>query len=305
MEETIARRKRINRLKKIILGAIGMAIFVPFVICIILAVKIHDLNGQIKELNALLVMKETEETEELTSAFTTSYVEESKREQEIKILEDGEEDTEQFERKVYLTFDDGPSSNTGEILDILKQYNVKATFFVLGKTDEQSRALYRRIVEEGHTLGMHSYSHKYEEIYASKENFIKDLTDLQEYLYEVTGVWPRFYRFPGGSSNEVSHVEMQKLIAYLNDNDIVYFDWNVASGDAVSGQLPKETIVHNCTAGLSSQTESVILLHDTAQKDSTVAALPEIISQVRMRGDACFLPITENTTPVQHKKINR
>lgn len=306
MEETIARRKRINRLKKIILGTVGMAILIPTVICVILAFKIADLNGHIQELNELLAMKEAEaETEEVTSVFTTAYVEESSREAETEQLEDTEDVTMEYERKVYLTFDDGPSRNTDDILDILKQYNVKATFFVLGKTDEQSKALYQRIVAEGHTLGMHSYSHKYEEIYASKENFVKDLTDLQEYLYEVTGGWPRYYRFPGGSSNTVSKVEMQELIAYLNDNDIVYFDWNVSSGDAVSEQLPVETIIKNCTVSLDAQLESVILLHDAAEKDSTVEALPEIISQIRMRGDTIFLPITDDTLPVQHIKEKR
>ena len=125
---------------------------------------------------------------------------------------------------------------------------------------------------------------------------------MQEYLYEITGVWPRYYRFPGGSSNKVSKVDMQELIAYLDDNDIAYFDWNVSSGDAVNGQLPKNTIVTNCISGIAGQTDSVVLLHDAAEKDTTVAALQEIISQVRMQGDTCFLPITDDTPLVQHLK---
>lgn len=302
MDEAIARRKRINRLKKMILGMVGVAILVPIMICVILAVKLTEQKHQTAQLQLQLAAKEAEvQTEEVTGVFTTAHVEESPREQ-VEIQETEQEEAEgiAYDKRIYLTFDDGPSSNTDAILDILKQYDVKATFFVVGKTDEQSVALYQRIVEEGHTLGMHSYSHKYDEVYASKESFIQDLTKLQEHLYDVTGVWPRYYRFPGGSSNTVSRVKMQELIAYLYENDITYYDWNVASGDAVPGQLPKDTIVYNCLGGIQAQADSVVLLHDVGEKDTTVAALPEIISKARMQGNVCFLPISDDTLPIQH-----
>lgn len=302
MDEAIARRKRINRLKKMILGMVGVAILVPIMICVILAVKLTEQKHQTAQLQLQLAAKEAEvQTEEVTGVFTTAHVEESPREQ-VEIQETEQEEAEgiAYDKRIYLTFDDGPSSNTDAILDILKQYDVKATFFVVGKTDEQSVALYQRIVEEGHTLGMHSYSHKYDEVYASKESFIQDLTKLQEHLYDVTGVWPRYYRFPGGSSNTVSRVKMQELIAYLYENDITYYDWNVASGDAVPGQLPKDTIVNNCLGGIQVQADSVVLLHDVGEKDTTVAALPEIISKARMQGNVCFLPISDDTLPIQH-----
>ena len=147
---------------------------------------------------------------------------------------------------------------------------------------------------------MHSYSHKYNEIYESKESFIADISTLQEYLYQVTGVWPRFYRFPGGSSNTVSRVDMQELIAYVNEIGLTYFDWNIASGDAVSGQLSAENIVANCVSKIDSMDEGIILMHDATEKNTTVEALPKIITQIRDRGDAVFLPITDETVPVQH-----
>lgn len=306
MEEAIARRKRINRLKKMILGMVGMAILIPVIICVVLAVQVAGQKQQIKELESLLAAKEAEaEAEEVTGVFTTAHVEESPRENvEIQETEQEEPEAVVYDKRIYLTFDDGPSSNTSAILDILKQYDVKATFFVVGKSDEQSVALYQRIVAEGHTLGMHSFSHKYDEIYASKESFVQDLTQLQEYLYDITGVWPRYYRFPGGSSNTVSKVRMQELIAYLNENDITYYDWNVASGDAVSGQLSKDAIVNNCLSGISVQKDSVVLLHDAAEKDTTVTALPEIIAGARMQGEVCFLPINDDTPPIQHLKAD-
>jgi peptidoglycan/xylan/chitin deacetylase (PgdA/CDA1 family) len=113
-------------------------------------------------------------------------------------------------------------------------------------------------------------------------------------------VWPRYYRFPGGSSNTVSQVDMQELITWLSEKNITYFDWNIASGDAVSEQLPKDTIVKNCLSGLEGKSECMILMHDAAEKKTTVEALPEIISQIRMQEDAVFLPITDDTVPIQH-----
>ena len=302
MEESATRRKRINRLKKMILGGVMMAVLIPVTASIILSVRVHQLSGRIRQQEAVIQELE-DENKNLAGAFFAETIEESEREalqeeQDTETPAAGEE--EENRKKIYLTFDDGPSSNTDEILDILKAYDVKATFFVAGKTDEASRKAYRRIVEEGHTLGMHSYSHSYADIYASEEDFQTDMKKLQEYLYELTGVWPRFYRFPGGSSNTVSNIDMQKLADWLTDQGVTYFDWNVASGDAVSRELPAETLLANCLAGIRNQQSCVVLMHDAANKDTTVEALPEIISEIRLQEDAVFLPITDDTVPVQH-----
>ena len=302
MEESATRRKRINRLKKMILGGVMMAVLIPVTASIILSVRVHQLSGRIRQQEAVIQELE-DENKNLAGAFFAETIEESEREalqeeQDTETPAAGEE--EENRKKIYLTFDDGPSSNTDEILDILKAYDVKATFFVVGKTDEASRKAYRRIVEEGHTLGMHSYSHFYADIYASEEDFQTDMKKLQEYLYELTGVWPRFYRFPGGSSNTVSNIDMQKLADWLTDQGVTYFDWNVASGDAVSRELPAETLLANCLAGIRNQQSCVVLMHDAANKDTTVEALPEIISEIRLQEDAVFLPITDDTVPVQH-----
>lgn len=302
MEESATRRKRINRLKKMILGGVMMAVLIPVTASIILSVRAHQLSDRIRQQEAVIQELE-DENKNLAGAFLTETIEESEREalqeeQDAGTPAAGEE--EEGQKKIYLTFDDGPSSNTDEILDILKAYDVKATFFVVGKTDEASKKAYRRIVEEGHTLGMHSYSHSYEDIYDSEEDFQDDMKKLQEYLYELTGVWPRFYRFPGGSSNTVSNIDMQKLADWLTDQEVTYFDWNVASGDAVSRELPAETLLANCLAGIRNQQSCVVLMHDAANKDTTVEALPEIISEIRLQEDAVFLPITDDTVPVQH-----
>lgn len=312
MEGNAARKKRVQRLKKIILGTIAAAVVIPVLTSFCLLVRVIHLSNQVRELESRIEEMEKVPVDEVTGIYTTAVVEESSREVQApeEILEISETEEQQSKeqreakKEIYLTFDDGPSSNTAEILDILKEYDIKATFFVVGKTDEQSVQAYKRIVEEGHTLAMHSYSHKYSEVYASKESFISDLSMLQEYLYQVTGVWPRYYRFPGGSSNSVSQVDMQELIGYLDQAGITYFDWNVESGDAVNGFLSPDKIKSNCLGKIEIYNECMILLHDAAEKDTTVEALPQVIEEILGRGDAVFLPITEQTVPVQHVKGN-
>lgn len=147
-------------------------------------------------------------------------------------------------QKVYLTFDDGPSTYTGELLDVLKENNVKATFFVVYNDDKEAQQYYKRIVDEGHSIGMHSYSHVYDQVYASQESFEEDVTKIHDYIQEQTGVDTHLYRFPGGSSNQVSKVDIQDLIGYLHDEGIVYYDWNSLSGDAVDASLtPSELMI--------------------------------------------------------------
>ena len=299
MKKEINRSQRVKRLKKMILWTIALAILIPVIGCILLSVRVFQLKKQVAVLTEQLPTEEMQE--EASGVYETTKVEESVRDTETKAEEPAKiNPVKSSGKKVYLTFDDGPSSNTDQILDILKDYDVKATFFVVGKTDERSVKAYQRIVEEGHTLAMHSYSHRYDEIYESKEAFARDLNSLQEYLYETTGVWPRIYRFPGGSSNTVSKVDMQELIEYLTDIGITYFDWNVASGDAVSRTLPAETIVNNCLSGIEKQKESVILMHDASNKGTTIEALPQIIEAIQEQEDAELLPITDETVPVQH-----
>lgn len=300
-ERSYDRRRRIRLLKRIILGTIAAAIIIPTGVSILLGIRVISLQNKITRLEEALADYENQ-PENVTGVYTTASIEESPRDtiQAGEVAQEKHQEQEQTKKQIYLTFDDGPSQNTDEILDILKEYNVKATFFVVGKMDEQSVKAYQRIVAEGHTLAMHSYSHKYDEIYASKESFIEDLSMLQEYLYQVTGIWSRFYRFPGGSSNTVSKVDMQELTAYLNESGITYFDWNIACGDAVSGQVSVEELVENTVGNLDNINRGFVLMHDAVEKKTTVEALPEIIEKIQERGDAVFLPVTDETVPVQH-----
>lgn len=301
--ENAKRRQRIKRLKKVILITLAAAILIPVLLCIFLGVRVYKQSKEITELkNQLAAMTAGEESIQ-TNVFVSAKVEESARAKLQTGLIDTQDEKAAPGREIYLTFDDGPSSNTNKILDILKEYNIKATFFVIGREDEASIEAYRRIAAEGHTLGMHSYSHKYQEIYESADSFAADLTRLQEYLYDITGVWSRYVRFPGGSSNSVSKVGMQELIDYLSDMGITYYDWNVASGDAASGYISTSQIIHNCLQQLNATGTNIILMHDAADKNTTVAALPELIETIiEADPSTVFLPITDETEPVQHVK---
>lgn len=204
--------------------------------------------------------------------------------------------------KVYLTFDDGPSKYTDDILDILDRYGVKATFFVVGKETDSARESMQEIVDRGHTLGMHSYTHKYSEIYNSPEDFAEDFEKIRDYVYEVTGVESTVYRFPGGSSNSVSDIDMQEFADYLDTQGVRFFDWNISSGDGGAKLLPVDKLVENSTADIERFETSVILMHDSASKPTTVEALPDIIENILALEDTVILPITEDTELVQHIK---
>ena len=207
------------------------------------------------------------------------------------------------DKKVYLTFDDGPSIYTDDILDILKEYQVKATFFVVGKTDTYSEEMYQRIVEEGHTLGMHSYSHQYSTIYNSVEDFEKDFTKLWKLLYDTTGYKPSIFRFPGGSDNMVNKHGMDDFIRYLNENGIVYFDWNVLNGDATGVEYTKEQLIDHVLDDVNWRDNSIVLMHDSQTKGTTVDSLPGLLKILKSEG-AQILPIDKDVTPVQMIKAD-
>lgn len=206
-------------------------------------------------------------------------------------------------KKVYLTFDDGPSIYTDDILDILADYDVKATFFVIGKTDKKSMNLYKRIVKEGHTLGMHSYTHNYDKIYNSIEDFDKDFTKLWKLLYDTTGYKPSIYRFPGGSENMVNKNGMEDFIQYLNEHSVVYFDWNVLNGDATGVTYTKEQLIANVLGGVAAKDRSIVLMHDSKSKEMTVESLPGLLEEL-IAGGAQILPLDKEVPPIQMIKAD-
>ena len=187
------------------------------------------------------------------------------------------------EKTVYLTFDDGPSARTAEILDILQRYGVKATFFTVGQTDEAAAGLFKRIAAEGHCLGVHSFSHDYRTIYSSVEAFLTDFKAQYDWIVQTTGVHPQIFRFPGGSINSYSGGLYQELVAEMTRRGFAYFDWNVSGGDA-TGQATAASVAAGATRGMDSLRRAVVLLHDSAPRTYTVAALPAIIEAYQAAG---------------------
>lgn len=297
------RRERVERLKKIIIIGTFVAILIPTVLCIVLFIKLGKLEQQMDGLQSKLEELNTREVVFLEEKQTEDKTEETT---DIKEVEDEDQTNKPVvsENKinVYLTFDDGPSDNTNQILDILDQYQVKATFFVVGKP-KSYEPVYKRIVEDGHSIGMHSYSHKYGEIYESLDSFCEDVEKLQELIFERTGVVSKLYRFPGGSSNTVSQVEIADLVAYLEEQDIKYFDWNVSSLDATGADLSVDDIVENVTGNIQNYKNAIVLMHDANDKVLTVEALPIIIEKLQEMGNVEILPITEQTAMIQHTTL--
>ena len=201
---------------------------------------------------------------------------------------------------VYLTFDDGPSENTGKILDILKEYNVKATFFVTGNNQKYNN-LMKRAHDEGHTVGLHTYSHNYKEVYASEDAYFKDLQKISDLVEQVTGEKSYVIRFPGGSSNTVSAEYSKGLMTILTkkvqEKGYQYFDWNCDSTDASGNNVPVDKLIKNATSCSSQHIN--ILMHDTDAKDTTVEALPKIIEHYRAAGYT-FKGITVDSYSAHH-----
>ncbi len=313
LKESRKKRERIAKVKNTIVSIIGIWLMISIVICAILMWRVSRLEEKMDYLLDNFTVSgqmDAESKQTLPNTDESMYfnLEDTT---EVSLMEEmgygvvpvmnqkeniaQENDT----HKVYLTFDDGPSSNTAQILDILKKYDLKATFFVIGREGEEYEELYKRIVEEGHTLAMHSYTHKYKVLYESLESFVDDFSRIQNYLYKVTGKECLYYRFPGGSSNHVSNTDMTEFISYLNEQGITYFDWNVSSGDATSQAYTPEELVQNVTSDIVKYKTSIVLMHDAETKTSTVQALEPMILALQSMGVE-ILPIDESTTVVQH-----
>lgn len=299
LEEQRRRRKRINRMKTGIIMTIAIWMLVSMLAIIILSVQVFRLSSQVSDLmeHGVQVQETDSETE------SSEYIPlDEDRYANIVTGIDTEDNfaVEGDTHYVYLTFNSVPGDNTNAILDVLAQYGVKATFFVVGSEEDGADAVYQRIVNEGHTIGMHSYSNQYSLIYSSTDAFKEDYVKLYDYLYQLTGTKCAYYRFPGGSGNEISNVNMAEFVHILNQEQITYFDWNVSAGDA-AGSYTVEDVQNNVLEGVSKYKTSVVLLHDGDNKSTTVEALGTLIQTLQSQG-AVILPIDENTNVIQYIK---
>ena len=205
------------------------------------------------------------------------------------------------DKTIYLTFDDGPSYLTEGILDILKEENVPATFFVTTRQIDKYSNLIIRMREENHTIGLHTSSHVYSYVYSSLENYFNDLNIVRTKVFDITGIKSRIIRLPGGSSNTVSKKYSPGIVTQitnkLTENDFYYYDWNIDSQDA-SGTLSKESIYQNVVNKIHSGT-NIVLMHDSSSKATTAEALRDIIKYAKANGYT-FAKITKSTPAIHH-----
>lgn len=339
-EKTDINRRHIDNIKRTIFIAFIIMCALPILFCLYLMMRMDSLEDKLDALTDKLANRNqivTYTAEEENSGFGEDYIMDmeysasddieidiSEPSEYLTLMDEAPEDdvapaTEEISlyeenvttsesagiqlsngKKVYLTFDDGPSIYTDELLDILKENNVKATFFVVYTDNKSLWPTYNRIVEEGHTLAMHSYSHVYDQIYASKEAFIEDVSMIHDFLYEQTGVDCEYYRFPGGSSNTVTDVDIQECMGYLQEEGFTYYDWNSLSGDSVDVSLTPEQLNQNIMSYVRNNADdSIVLLHDLENNYNTIESLQALIDTLRSEGYE-IAPIDQDTVPVQH-----
>ncbi len=199
-----------------------------------------------------------------------------------------------YPKTMYLTFDDGPSEeNTAAVLDILKEHDIKATFFVVGENVRRHPEVARRIVEEGHTIGIHCNRHEYDELYESVDSYLADFQEAYDAVYEVTGVEVKLFRFPGGSINSYNRDVYGDIIEEMTEKGFIYFDWNGSLEDAMSKSTP-EQLVENAVESTLGRKKVVMLAHDIVY--NTVLCLEDLIDsfpEYRME------PLTEEVTPIR------
>lgn len=304
LEQQRRRRKRVERIRTSIVMMFVIWFLVSILSIVILAVQVVRLNSRLSEVELQLTsMASTSEANDISEELTESS-DTADKESSIVTGIDLEDNfaKEGDSHRVYLTFDCNPSTNTEKIMDALDKYDVKATFFTVGSKDKASKSIYNRIVKDGHTLGMNSYSNQYSTIYSSTKAFEEDYGEISDFLYNITGVKSLYYRFPGGSNNEISNVNMQEFVKILNKHKVTYFDYNVSSGD-LANNCSVDSIVKNTVSGVRKYKTSVVLLHDDVNRSTTAKAIEPLIKALK-KMDAEILPIDDKTYVVQYIKAD-
>jgi len=220
-----------------------------------------------------------------------------------KCLNENKEVIVDSEKVIYLTFDDGPCNKvTNKILDILKENDIKATFFVIGNQIEGAEGVVKRINDEGHSIGLHTYTHKFKTIYSNEDKFINEMIECRNEINRVVGISPNIIRFPGGSSKHLSKSYLNKL----HDNNFKIYDWNIDNSDGLNPKLSPYRLYRNAIKGSKDCQNIILLMHCTPMNANTCEALPEIIKYYKSQGYE-FKTITEDTPevyfPISKRKL--
>lgn len=305
-------RRRRERARRILFTVMLVLIIIPIIICIVLSSKVKKLESELqqyKDDSAKVAQQKNESKVAVaTKEPAATKTDTAKDNKDTKATKDANKDNKDSKdnkdddvKRVYLTFDDGPSKYTPEILDILDKYDVKATFFVVGQSSDYSKKMMKEIVDRGHTIAMHSYCHDYGKLYKSVDAFSEDFEKIYNLIYDATGVKPKYYRFPGGSSTTTAKIGMQNFIDFLDKKGIDYFDWNAQNGDATGKTLSPDELISNVLGDVKKYKTSMVLMHDHGTKHNTVDSLPKLIKELK-KLDAVMPAIDDDTPLIQHVK---
>ena len=216
----------------------------------------------------------------------------------LEVLAEQNQEEEAAEKKVFLTFDDGPSEVTETVLKLLDDQEIKATFFLIGEQiTEETEETVRHMAEEGHEIGIHTFTHESDEIYASAQSYVEDVVKTSKRIEEVTGKKPVYYRFPWGSVNNYISGYRKEVIETLKGMGYEYVDWNVSGEDSV-GNPSVQSIYSNVRKDYDKYNEPVVLLHDSSSNQLTAETLPDIINLFQSAGYQ-FGAMGERSCPYQ------
>ena len=309
-ERMLKGKEQLLKYRYILIVVLGIII----ILLIILFGIIYKVNANNKQNVALNEEEQNNNDVMLVDMDTKNELkeetkQEQKQEQEQKKEEEKEKEKEEEASAtgiIYLTFDDGPSSDTTpQILDILEQKKIKATFFVLHYSN-QNEELIKREASLGETIGLHGYTHAYDQVYQSADTCMENFRKIQEQVYQTTGIKSNIVRFPGGSSNKISKKYCEGVMTDLTtrvvNEGFRYFDWNVDSDDAGKAKN-SEQVYNNVVSSLKPNRNNVVLMHDFTKNEGTINALPSIIDYGINNGYV-FRKITDDTPMVKHVVIN-
>ena len=209
--------------------------------------------------------------------------------------------TKNDEKVIYLTFDDGPSVMTDKVLDILKENNVKATFFLIGNQIKGHESMVKRIYIEGHSIGLHTYTHTYKKIYSTRKGFISEMLKSQNEISSIIGIKPTTIRFPSGSSKHLTNVFLKELHVYK----FKVYDWNAVMSDGVNCKTPADKLYREATKTTVTEHPIILLMHCDYMHKNTCKALPRVIKFYKDNGYEFKIindKTPENYFPIKNNK---
>ena len=271
------RDRSVSFYKRLILSVTAAMILIPTVFALVLTVQNRKLRERAEALSIPddVVTAGTSQPELGTPAQSQTILGYQLLYSDFKADFRGFSDLGTTRKEVFLTFDDGPSTSSVAILDLLKEKNIKATFFVNGKSNRFLSDQVKRMADEGHEVGMHSFSHRYKVIYASIDNLLDDFHRNYLYIKNETGKAPTILRFPGGSINIFNVTSYQTMISEMLRRGFVYYDWNVSAGDT-EVKAGSQEIAANILNGVRlCWGPAIVLLHDNGSR-----VMPEALATV-------------------------